>query len=232
MMRESFDQKLRELEDDLVHMGGVVDQAIARSIEALKKQDVALAQEIIDNDDSIDQLQYDLEGRALILIATQQPLASDLRLIASIISVANELERIADYAEGIATLTLRGAGQPLLKPLIDIPRMAELSRDMLQGSLKAFVQRDLEWASQIGQLDDVVDNLYDQVYRELLIFMMEDPRTITRATYLLWVAHKLERIADRTTNICERILFMETGKQRDLNYPPEEAADRVAPDRT
>lgn len=231
-MREIFNRKLRELEEDLLRMGGMVSESISLSIEALKKQDVALAQQIIDDDDQIDDFQYDLENRALILIATQQPLASDLRTIASIISVASELERIGDYAEGIATITLRIADKPLLKPLIDIPRMAELVQEMLRGSLEAFITRDTQWTDGIALMDNHVDDLYDQVYRELLTFMMEDPRSITRATYLLWVAHKLERMADRATNICERIVFMVTGEQQDLNFPVEEAHERVAPDRT
>lgn len=232
MTRASFDRKLHELEEDLVRMGGMVTEAIGRSIEALRRQDVKLARQIIDDDDDIDNFQYDLEERALILIATQQPLASDLRLIASIISVAGELERIGDYAEGIATLTIRSANQPLLKPLIDIPRMAETVQEMLQGSLEAFLARDVDWAEGIDSRDDAVDALYDQVFRELLTFMMEDPRTITRATYLLWVAHKLERMADRATNICERIIFMVTGRQTDLNEPLDDVEGRVAPDRT
>ena len=231
-MREAFNRKLRELEEDLVRMGGIVSESISLSIEALKKQDVALAQQIIDDDDRVDDFQYDLENRSLILIATQQPLASDLRTIASIISVASELERIGDYAEGIATITLRIADKPLLKPLIDIPRMAEKVQEMLRGSLEAFIARDVEWTEGIALMDNHVDDLYDQVYRELLTFMMEDPRSITRATYLLWVAHKLERMADRTTNICERIVFMVTGEQQDLNFPVEGEHERIAPDRT
>lgn len=232
MPRDTFDHKLRELEEDLVRMGGMVNDTISRSIEALKNQDVELARRIIADDDQIDSFQYDLEERALILIATQQPMASDLRTIASIINVANELERIGDYAEGIATITVRSADQPLLKPLIDVPRMAEMVRDMLRGSLDAFIRRDVEWAQQINSKDDLVDALYEQVYRELLIFMMEDPRTIRRATYLIWVAHNLERMADRTTNICERIIFMVTGRQSTLNDPGDHAGERTAPDRT
>lgn len=223
MPRDVFDRQLQELEQDLLRMGEMVDEAIARSVEALRRQDLTLAQQVIAEDERIDNFQYDLEERALILIATQQPLASDLRTIASIISIANELERIGDYAEGIATITLRIGNQPHIKPLIDIPRMAELARHMLRGSMEGFVKRDVVWAQGIGPLDDEVDHLYDQVYRELLTYMLEDPRTITQATYLLWVAHKLERIADRTTNICERILFTVTGRQQTLNEPGDSA---------
>ncbi len=229
MTRETFDQKLGHLEQDLLQMGGLVEGAIEQSVQALKKQDVVLARQVEQADDVIDDLQHDLEERALILLATQQPLAGDLRRIAAIISIAGELERIGDYARGIATITLRSAGQPLLKPLIDIPRMATKACEMLRRSLDAFVTHDLEWARGIHAHDDEVDALYDQVYRELLTFMMQDPRTITRATYLLWVAHNLERIADRTTNICERTIFMVTGRQperRGVSPEGEAAAGR------
>jgi phosphate transport system protein len=232
MTREEFDRRLRGLEEDLIRMGGMVGETITGSVDALKTQDVQLAQQIIRDDDIIDDFQYELEERALTLIATQQPMAGDLRLIASIITIANELERIADYARGISTITIRSASEPFVKPLIDIPRMANQAREMLHGSLEAFISRDVEWAAQIDTLDDNVDALYDQVYRELLTIMMENPRTITRATYLLWVAHNLERIADRTTNICERVIFLVTGRQRTLNDGDEAFEGRVAPDHT
>ncbi|MGD8903553.1 MAG: phosphate signaling complex protein PhoU, partial [Anaerolineae bacterium] len=151
------------------------------------------------------------------LIATQQPMAGDLRAILSVSNIAAELERIGDYSEGIARLALKLAGRPLLKPLIDIPRMAEEGRRMLMTALEAFARQDVEAARQVGIADDTVDALYDQVYRELLVYMMEDPRTITQATYLLWVAHNLERIADRTTNIAERVIFLDSGRIVDLN---------------
>ena len=160
--------------------------------------------------------------RSNALSSSQQPLASDLRIIMSIAGIATELERMADHAEGIAKITLRLADEPLLKPLIDIPRMAAIARSMLKEQLTAFANRDASTARRLSEQDDEVDRLYDQVFRELLVFMMNDPRTITRATYLLWVAHNLERIADRTTNIGERVVFLTTGQVEELNVKREQ----------
>jgi len=217
MVRQAFQEQIRELLEDLLEMGQMVANSIDSSIQALAKQDEELAQQVIDYDDEINALQYDIDEKCLVLIATQQPMAGDLRAILSVSNIAAELERIGDYAEGIAKLAIKLAGRPLLKPLIDIPRMAEEGRRMLMTSLEAFARQDVETAAEIGDADDVVDALYDQVYRELLVYMMEDPRTITQATYLLWVAHNLERIADRTTNIAERVIFLDSGRIVDLN---------------
>ena len=217
MLRETFEDQLRGLQDELLAMGALVDRAIERSIQALADRDVKMAQEIIDDDALINQAQREIEERCLVLIATQQPMASDLRVIASVSSIATELERMGDHAEGIGKITLLMADQPLLKPLIDIPRMAEKGRLMLRQQLEAFVLRDVEMARNSATGDEEVDALYDQIYRELLIFMMNDPRTISRATHLLWVAHNLERIADRTTNIGERVIFLVTGQVEELN---------------
>ena len=217
MVRQVFQEQIRELLEDLLEMGQMVADSIDSSIQALAKQDEELAQHVIDYDDEINALQYDIDEKCLVLIATQQPMAGDLRAILSVSNIAAELERIGDYTEGIAKLAIKLAGQPLLKPLIDIPRMAEEGRRMLMTSLEAFVRQDVETAAEVGAADDVIDALYDQVYRELLVYMMEDPRTITQATYLLWVAHNLERIADRTTNIAERVIFLDSGRIVDLN---------------
>jgi phosphate transport system protein len=217
MVRQVFQEQIRELLEDLLEMGQMVANSIDSSIQALAKQDEELAQQVIDYDDEINALQYDIDEKCLVLIATQQPMAGDLRAILSVSNIAAELERIGDYTEGIAKLAIKLAGRPLLKPLIDIPRMAEEGRRMLMTSLEAFARQDVETAAEIGDADDVVDALYDQVYRELLVYMMEDPRTITQATYLLWVAHNLERIADRTTNIAERVIFLDSGRIVDLN---------------
>jgi len=217
MLRETFEEQLRELQDDLLAMGDLVDRAIERSIRALADHDVKLAQGIIADDVLINQAQREIEEKCLVLIATQQPMASDLRVIASVSSIATELERMGDHAEGIGKITLMLADQPLLKPLIDIPRMAERGRSMLRQQLEAFVHRDVEMARNSATGDEEVDALYDQIYRELLVFMMSDPRTISRATHLLWVAHNLERIADRTTNIGERVVFLVTGEVEELN---------------
>jgi phosphate transport system protein len=217
MVRRVFEEQINELLEDLIEMGQMVADSIDRAIQALAKQDADLAQQVIDFDDEINAVQHDIDEKCLVLIATQQPMASDLRAILAVSNIAAELERIGDYSEGIARLAIKLAGQPLLKPLIDIPRMAEEGRRMLMGSLEAFARQDPETAAQIGKADDIVDALYDQVYRELLVFMMQDPRTITQATYLIWIAHNLERIADRTTNIAERVIFMDSGKIVDLN---------------
>ncbi len=216
-MRTVFLEQIEELLEDLLAMGQMVADSIDRAIEALAKQDTELAQQVIDYDDEINETQHDIDEKCLVLIATQGPMAGDLRAILSVSNIAAELERMGDYTEGIARLAIKLAGQPLIKPLIDIPRMAQESRRMLLASLEAFAREDAKAAWEIGQADDVVDALYDQVYRELLVFMMEDPRTILNATYLLWVAHNLERIADRTTNIAERVIFMDSGEIVDLN---------------
>jgi len=217
MVRQVFQEQIRELLEDLLEMGQMVADSINSAIQALAKQDEELAQWVINYDDEINSFQYDIDEKCLVLIATQQPMAGDLRAILSVSNIAAELERIGDYSEGIARLALKLAGRPLLKPLIDIPRMAEEGRRMLMTALEAFARQDVEAARQVGEADDTVDALYDQVYRELLVYMMEDPRTITQATYLLWVAHNLERIADRTTNIAERAIFLESGQIVDLN---------------
>jgi phosphate transport system protein len=217
MVRRYFDDQIHELLEDLLNMGHRVADSIDRSILALSRQDVDLARQIIADDDEINDLQHDIDEKCLVLLATQQPMASDLRAIMAISNIAAELERIGDYTEGIANLAIKLSGQPFLKPLIDIPRMAEESRRMLASSLEAFARHDVELARSVGEADDTVDALYDQVYRELLMFMIQDPRTITQATYLLWVAHNLERIADRTTNIAERAVFLHSGKIVDLN---------------
>jgi phosphate transport system protein len=217
MVRQLFEEQIRGLLEDLVAMGQMVADSVDRSIQALARQDEALARQVIAFDDEINAAQHDIEEQCLVLIATQQPMASDLRAILATSNIATELERMGDYAEGIAKLVLKLAGQPLLKPLIDIPLMAVEGRRMLMAALEAFAQQDVEAARQIGPADDKVDALYDQVYRELLVYMMEDPRNIAQATYLLWVAHNLERIADRTTNIAERVIFLDSGEIVDLN---------------
>lgn len=217
MVRQVFEEQIRELLEDLLAMGRMVADSIGRSIQALAQQDEDLARQVIDYDDEINAAQYEIDEKCLVLIATQQPMAGDLRTILAVTNIASELERMGDYAEGIAKLAIKLAGQPLLKPLIDIPRMAEEGRGMLLTALEAFARQDVELARKIGAADELVDALYDQVYRELLVFMMADPRTITQATYLLWVAHNLERIADRTTNIAERVIFIDSGEIVELN---------------
>ena len=215
-IRAAFHKKLREIQDDILAMGSMVGKAIIRSVDALKNRDLELAHQIIADDQKINNKRFEIEEKCIELIATQQPMASDLRIIIAILNITTEIERIGDYAVGIARITIMIGDEPPLKPLIDIPRMAEQTVDMLQRSLNAFLNRDAESAKKIIAEDDLVDNLYDQVFRELLIFMAEDPKTITRATRLMWVAHNLERGADRVTNICERVVFVVTGKMEEI----------------
>jgi phosphate transport system protein len=217
MARQAFEEQLQELLTDLTAMGQRVSEAIDRAVQALRGQDETLARQVIEDDDLVNAAQHAIDEKCLVLIATQQPLAHDLRTILAASNLAAELERIGDYAQGTARLALKLAGEPFVKPLIDIPRMAELGRRMLHMALEAFVRQDTEAALQLGEMDTLVDDLYNQVYRELLLIMMQDPRAITQATYLIWVAHNLERIADRTTNIAERTVFVKSGEVVDLN---------------
>ncbi|MDO8715849.1 MAG: phosphate signaling complex protein PhoU, partial [Dehalococcoidales bacterium] len=184
--------------------------------DALKNRDTALAQQIITDDRKINKKRFEIEERCIQLIATQQPMASDLRIIVAVLNIITELERIGDYAVGIARVVVLIGNEPPLKPLIDIPRMAQQTVEMLKRSLDALVNRDAEAARAIADEDNFVDNLYDQIFRELITFMAEDPKTITRATRLIWVAHNLERAADRVTNICERVVFVVTGKMEEI----------------
>ncbi len=215
-IRATFHKRLREIQEEVIVMGNMVGKAMVRSIDALKSRDTDLANQIIADDQKINQTRFDIEEKCVQLIATQQPMARDLRMIVAVLNIIIELERIGDYGVGIARIVIMIGDEPPLKPLIDVPRMAEKAVDMLQRSLDAFVNRDVEAATKIITEDDLIDSLYDQVYRELLVFMMEDPRTITRATRLMWVAHNLERAADRVTNICERVVFVITGKMEEL----------------
>ena len=217
MPREHYDQQLRSLQDDLLRLASLVEASIRRSIDALKNQDVEEARRVITDDDLIDRRQYALEDKALLLIARQAPMAADLRMISAVISIASELERMGDYAEGIAKITIRGANEPLLKPVADIPRMAELAQSMLREALDAFVNRDVEAARKLAAEDHEVDELTLQVQNELLEYMQRDPGNIERALHLIFVAHNLERLADRTTNIAERLIFVVTGEVVDLN---------------
>jgi len=215
-IRTIFHKRLREIQGDVLAMGSMVETAINRSIESLKKRDLAMAHQIIIDDLKINERRFDIEEKCIQLIATQQPMASDLRIIICVLNIITELERIGDYAEGTAKIVVMIGDEPPLKPLVDLPRMAEKTVDMLRRSLDAFISCDADTAREIVAEDDVVDNLYDQVFRELLTFMAEDPKTITRATRLIWVGHNLERSADRVTNICERVVFVVTGKMEEI----------------
>jgi phosphate transport system protein len=217
MPRVDFDQRLGLLQRDVEVLAGNVAKAINRAVDALKRRDLDASRQVVQEDDYIDHLRYEIEERCVDLIATQQPMARDLRAIIALLHITVELERMGDHAEGIAKISLAMGDAPTLKPLIDIPRMADKATEMLRDSIDSLLSRDVVKAHQVCQADDEVDDLYDQVYRELLLFMIQDPRTIERATYLLWVAHNLERIADRATNIAERVIFLVTGKMVEIN---------------
>ena len=216
MIRKTFEHELQEVKDDILVLGSMVEQAVADSMEALKKRDIKASQKIYEQDRMINEKRFAIENQCMILIATQQPMARDLRLLASMLDVASELERMCDYAKGVATINIRMGDQPLLKPLIDLPRMATKASDMLHRSLTAFINGDADAARAIPAEDDEVDALYDQIYRELMTFVIADPKTIERANMLLWAAHNMERMADRVTNICERTVFVVTGEIKEL----------------
>tara|TARA_B100000745_G_C20115331_1_gene381820 strand:+ start:444 stop:1115 length:672 start_codon:yes stop_codon:yes gene_type:complete len=212
MLRADLDRQLNQLQQEVTSLAGIVEKATLRAIDALKTRDLAESRQVIKEDDYIDQKRYEVEERCVDLIATQQPMAGDLRNIIALMHISVELERMGDYAEGISKISLLMGPNPPLKPLIDIPKMSDRATLMLRNSIDALVSRDVIKANQVLKDDDEVDALYDLVYRDLLVFMTEDPNTIERATYLLWIAHDLERIADRATNIAERVIYLVTGK--------------------
>jgi phosphate transport system protein len=215
-LREVFHRKLREIQDDVLVMGSMVQKAIIASIRALRERDLALADQVIKDDVKVNSKRFEIENKCANLIVTQQPMAGDMRIIMAVVNIISELERIGDYAEGIARIVLLIGDEPPLKPLVTIPRMADKTVDMLNRTLEAFISRNAEKARQIAAEDEEVDNLYDELYRVLISFMLEDPKTITRATRLIWVSHNLERAADRITNICERVVFTVTGKMEEI----------------
>jgi phosphate transport system protein len=215
--RHEYTQELENLRGAVVAMSSMVDKAISRSIEALIRQDVRAAEGVIVADRAVNRQRWATEEDALRIIATQAPMARDLRDIAAAIHIVTDLERMGDHAAGIAQIVIDTANEPLLKPLVDIPRMAQVAREMLNDSITAYIEQDADGARRIAERDDEVDALYEQIYRELLTYMMADPSTINRATHLLWVAHNLERIADRATNICERVVFADTGELTEIN---------------
>ncbi|MDE3074822.1 MAG: phosphate signaling complex protein PhoU [Chloroflexota bacterium] len=223
MIRHTFIQSLQLLQDDLLAMSAAVEKQIEESIQALKKRDLKASERIAAKDSEIDRMRYEIEERCLQLFATQNPMAGDLRTITAALIIANELERMGDYAEGICKLAIKLGEEPPLKPFIDIPRMSDIAQSMLGRAMQAYVNRDAQAARQLWAEDDLLDDLYHQILRELLGYMIEQPMSVTRATYLLWVAHNLERIGDRVSNIAERVIFMVTGHLEDAELRPAEA---------
>ena len=222
-MRKTFETEIQQLKDELLLLGSMVEQQILDSVESLRKRDIEASRQIYKTDGQINAKRYTIEEQVMIVIATQQPMAHDLRLLASILEVSGELERMGDYAKGIATVSIRMGDQPLLKPLIDIPRMAQKGTDMLHRALTAFINEDVAAARLIPAEDDEVDGLYTQVYHELMMFVIQDAKAIERANWLLWVAHNLERVADRVTNICERTVFIVTGEIKEIGSSSDES---------
>jgi len=222
MVRKTFETEIQQVKDNVLVLGSMVEQALLDSVEALKKRDIKSAEKIFSEDKEINKKRFEIESQLMVLIATQQPMARDLRVLASTLEIISELERMGDYAKGIANINIRMGDAPLLKPLIDVPRMANKGVDMLHRALTAFVNEDIETAKSLPVEDDEVDALYNQIYRELMTFIIADPKVIERANWLLWVAHNLERFADRVTNICERTIFIVTGELFEIKSSDDE----------
>ena len=216
-LRSTYDREFKQIVDNILKLGEMVDQAIANALKSLQERDQVLAQNVIEKDDDINRLRFEVEEACLTLIATQQPTAGDLRAVIATMNIVVDMERMGDHAAGIAKTVIRMGDEPLLKPLIDIPRMAQLSRSMLRESLDAFIERNEQKARIIAGRDEEVDHLYRAIFDELVEIMAEKPESVERATYLLWCAHNLERIGDRVTNIAERVIFMTTGDMQELN---------------
>ncbi len=217
MPRSAYEHQIQGLRADVVTMASMVSKALAKATDALVTQDVGLARMVRKEDKAINQARWAGEDRALTLIATQAPMAGDLRMIAASLQVFTDLERMGDHAAGIAKIVMDTADEAQLKPLVDIPAMSIEAREMLADAITAFMDNNADLARDVAIRDDDIDNLYDQVYRELLKYMMADPAMINRATHLLWVAHNLERIGDRVINICERVVYTVTGEAEELD---------------
>jgi phosphate transport system protein len=223
--RETLDRRIRMHLDDILVLGSMVEQAILGSVQTLIERDLDQARKIYANDQAINNKRHDIERTALITVATQQPMARDNRLLASVLDIAGELERMGDYAKGIARITIRLGNEMPLPQFEEIPKMAEITSDMLHRALGAFVEGDQQAASLIPDEDDRVDKLYNDLYRKLLDIMFHDKNAIDRATFYLWVSHNLERTADRVTNICERTIFTVTGELYEIDQSDDEAGE-------
>lgn len=211
MTREHLDQLINQLKDEVIVLESMVRQAVLDSVKSLMTQDKKLSKQVSKGDKLINQKRFEIENECLIIIATQQPMASDLRVLASILEIVTELERMGDYAKGIAKITRLIKTQPVLPPMENLPPMADEAVDMLQKSVQAFVESDVETANVIPDRDEIVDKGFNKIYRGLVKHMVKDPDSIELANHLQWAAHNIERMADRVTNICERTLFIESG---------------------
>jgi phosphate transport system protein len=217
--REQFHTELKSLEQEILRMGTLVEEQIARAVDSLTTRDLKVAQQVIEDDDRVDDLEMEIERRCLTLLALQQPLAGDLRVVSTALKIITDLERMADHAADIANVTRRLGHDPLIKPLVDIPRMATVAAHMVRSALNAYIARDVEMARDMIRMDDEVDRLYGQIFRELLDIMRQDPDSVFQATYLLFVANYLERIADHATNLGEWVQYMVTGRRKERHSP-------------
>jgi phosphate transport system protein len=218
--RAHLDRNLREIQDSLIRLASMLNEAISLSVKALANHDAGLARQVINDDAAINQLRFEIEEKCTMVIATQQPAATDLRAIVAAMNIVSDLERMADHAAGVAKVVIRMGDEPLLKPLVDIPRMADECRTMIVRALDAYVERDAEKAHAVAMRDDVIDDLYQQIFRELLAYMIEDPQTTSRALFLVFAAHNLERIGDRAVNIAERVIYITSGEMKEFNPGP------------
>jgi len=221
MVRQSFHEQLADLQDKVLALGHMVGNALVESVDQLKRRDLDGSRQLIAQDRTVNATRFAIESQALTLIATQQPMARDMRLLAAILEIAGEMERIGDYAKGIARINIAIGEQPLLKPLVRLPIMAEKARAMFDAALEAFALRDADRARAIPQGDDEVDELYQQIYRELVSIIVQDQTTIEQANLLMWAAHNIERAADRVTNLCERVIYTVTGELEELDSDTE-----------
>ena len=216
MIRKEYIEDLEKLKGDVLRMGDLAKEAARNAIKALVQRDTELASRIIKDNGTIDELEFDIENRCMKLIALQQPMAVDLRTIGTCVKVITDFDRISDLAGDIAEIVIRIADEPHAKPLIDVPRMSEISQGMISDCLKAFSSGDIKMLEDFSERDDVIDALFDQVRRELMMVMIENPRCIANASHLLFVGLHLERIGDHACNIASRIIYMVTGEKRKL----------------
>lgn len=241
MDRKTFENEIQQLKDEILVLGSMVERSIMDSVQALKKRDMEASKRVIEQHGQINAKYSALENQVMALIVRQQPMGRDLRLLASMLKVVSELDQMGNYGKGIGVINIRMGDQPLLTPLVDIPRMTQIATSMLHRALMAFINEDIDAARVIPSEDDQVDELYEQIYRELMTFIMEDPRNVERANWLLWASHNLERFADRVSNICEQTVFIVLGEQRndgesnkdsEKSYSVEDPTNRFAGDST
>lgn len=217
LAREQFTQKIQDIKHDVLKMGDLVENLISIAVTSLREQNLEVANEVIGKDDEIDQLELEIEKECMMLLALQQPLAKDLRTIASALKIITDLERMADHAVNIAKVTLQIGKDPLIKPLVDIPKMADLALEMIKMSLDAFVKEDVVLAEKAGARDEEVDELYERVLDDVLNLIIENKEFAKQGTKLIFIGRYLERIADHSTNICERTIYMVTGELKEIN---------------